>query len=87
VPVSWGEHDNRVAALVVYGSVAQGRADELSDLDLIVVARAGHRKPCGQSVPQWPNAYWASWQCGSRSPAGNAHTDTRPGARIWPQST
>lgn len=41
---TWGESDERVGALIVYGSVAQGRADVFSDLDLIVVARPGQRE-------------------------------------------
>lgn len=41
---TWGEHDNRIAALIIYGSLAQGQANELSDLDLLVVARPGERE-------------------------------------------
>lgn len=39
----WAEADDRVAALIVHGSVAQGTADDWSDLDLVVVAREGAR--------------------------------------------
>lgn len=41
--VAWAETDAAVRAAVVYGSVAQGTANEGSDLDLIVVAEPGQR--------------------------------------------
>lgn len=40
---AWGNADPRVSALLVYGSVAQGRADEWSDLDLLIVSVPGAR--------------------------------------------
>jgi predicted nucleotidyltransferase len=40
---AWAGADAAVRAAIVYGSVAQGRADEESDLDLIVVAEPGQR--------------------------------------------
>jgi hypothetical protein len=39
----WAGADAAVRAAIVYGSVAQGTADEESDLDLIVVAEPGQR--------------------------------------------
>src|SRR5438132_8303322 len=39
----WAVEDERVAAAIVYGSVAQGQSNDLSDLDLLVVARPGQR--------------------------------------------
>jgi predicted nucleotidyltransferase len=39
----WAEADAAVRAAIVYGSVAQGTANEGSDLDLIVVAEPGQR--------------------------------------------
>lgn len=41
---TWAEREERVDALLVYGSVATGRADSFSDLDLLVVARDGTRE-------------------------------------------
>lgn len=41
---AWAESDDRVDAVIVYGSVATGRADSFSDLDLLVVARDGARE-------------------------------------------
>lgn len=41
--VAWAETESAVRAAVVYGSVAQGTANERSDLDLIVVAEPGQR--------------------------------------------
>ena len=40
---AWAGSDEAVRAAVVYGSLAQGTADEQSDLDLIVVAQPGKR--------------------------------------------
>jgi predicted nucleotidyltransferase len=40
---AWAGSDATVRAAVVYGSLAQGTADEQSDLDLIVVAQPGKR--------------------------------------------
>lgn len=39
----WARADAAVRAAIVYGSVAQGTANEESDLDLIVVAEPGQR--------------------------------------------
>jgi predicted nucleotidyltransferase len=39
----WVTHDHRVAAALVYGSVAHGADDEFSDLDLVIVTRTGER--------------------------------------------
>ena len=39
----WAESDTAVRAMIVYGSVAQGTADEDSDLDVIIVAEPGQR--------------------------------------------
>lgn len=41
---SWAEGDDRVVAVLVYGSVATGGVDDFSDLDLLVVARDGARE-------------------------------------------
>lgn len=41
--VAWAESDAAVRAMIVYGSVAQGTADEDSDLDVIIVAEPGQR--------------------------------------------
>jgi predicted nucleotidyltransferase len=40
---TWAGSDDTVRAAVVYGSLAQGTADEQSDLDLIVVTEPGKR--------------------------------------------
>src|SRR5919199_5816908 len=40
---AWGERERRVRALLVKGSIARGRADELSDVDLVIVTEPGHR--------------------------------------------
>ena len=40
----WAAGDPRVRALVLKGSLAQGRGDELSDVDLIAVTRPGARE-------------------------------------------
>jgi predicted nucleotidyltransferase len=40
---AWAESDAAVRAMIVYGSVAQGTADEGSDLDVIFVAEPGQR--------------------------------------------
>ena len=40
---SWAESDAAVRAMIVYGSLAQGSADEGSDLDVIIVAEPGQR--------------------------------------------
>src|SRR5262249_42682666 len=42
--VDWARGEERVAALVVHGSMAKGTADRDSDLDLVVVARPGARE-------------------------------------------
>ena len=39
--VRWAEDDSRVRALLLKGSLARGDADELSDVDFVVVARPG----------------------------------------------
>ena len=39
--VRWAGHDPRVRALLLKGSLARGEADERSDVDFVVVARAG----------------------------------------------
>lgn len=41
---AWAEGDDRVDAVLVYGSVATGSADDFSDLDLLLVAREGARE-------------------------------------------
>jgi predicted nucleotidyltransferase len=41
---AWAESDAAVRAVIVYGSVAQGTADDDSDLDVIVVAEPGQRE-------------------------------------------
>jgi hypothetical protein len=41
---SWAEAEDGVRAAIVYGSVAQGTADEESDLDLILVTGLGRRE-------------------------------------------
>jgi predicted nucleotidyltransferase len=41
---SWAEAEDGVRAAIVYGSVAQGTADEDSDLDLILVTEPGQRE-------------------------------------------
>jgi predicted nucleotidyltransferase len=38
---AWAESDSAVRAVIVYGSLAQGTADDDSDLDMIVVAEPG----------------------------------------------
>jgi predicted nucleotidyltransferase len=40
---AWAESDPGVRAMIVYGSLAQGTADEDSDLDVIIVAEPGQR--------------------------------------------
>ncbi len=40
---SWAKSEDGVRAAIVYGSVAQGTADEDSDLDLILVTEPGRR--------------------------------------------
>lgn len=40
----WAGTDSRVSAAFVYGSVASGRSDEWSDLDLLVVTEDGSRE-------------------------------------------
>jgi predicted nucleotidyltransferase len=40
---AWAESDAAVRAMIVYGSLAQGTADEDSDLDVIIVAEPGQR--------------------------------------------
>lgn len=40
----WAQAEDGVRAAIVYGSVAQGTADEGSDLDLILVAEPGQRE-------------------------------------------
>src|ERR1700689_3173184 len=40
---AWAESDPAVRAMIVYGSLAQGSADEDSDLDVIIVAEPGQR--------------------------------------------
>jgi predicted nucleotidyltransferase len=40
----WAELEPRVRALVLKGSLAQGRGDELSDVDLIAVTEPGERE-------------------------------------------
>ena len=44
---AWAESDAAVRAVIVYGSVAQGSADDDSDLDVIVVAEPGQREALG----------------------------------------
>jgi hypothetical protein len=41
----WASAEDGVRAAIVYGSVAQGTADEESDLDLILVTEPGLREP------------------------------------------
>jgi predicted nucleotidyltransferase len=41
---AWAESDAAVRAAIVYGSLAQGTADDRSDLDLVVVAEPGQRE-------------------------------------------
>ncbi len=41
---SWARTEDGVRAAIVYGSVAQGTADEESDLDLILVSEPGRRE-------------------------------------------
>ncbi|GAB3755757.1 nucleotidyltransferase domain-containing protein [Microlunatus parietis] len=41
---AWAAEDPELLGLVVYGSVAQGRTHELSDVDLVVVTAAGSRE-------------------------------------------
>jgi predicted nucleotidyltransferase len=40
---AWAESDAAVRAMIVYGSLAQGTADDDSDLDVIIVAEPGQR--------------------------------------------
>ena len=40
---AWAESDAAVRAMIVYGSLAQGTADEDSDLDVVIVAEPGQR--------------------------------------------
>jgi predicted nucleotidyltransferase len=40
---AWAESDASVRAMIVYGSLAQGTADDDSDLDVIIVAEPGQR--------------------------------------------
>jgi predicted nucleotidyltransferase len=40
----WAEQEPRIRALVLKGSLAQGRGDTLSDVDLIAVTEAGERE-------------------------------------------
>ena len=40
---AWAESDAAVRAMIVYGSFAQGTADDDSDLDVIIVAEPGQR--------------------------------------------
>jgi predicted nucleotidyltransferase len=40
---AWAESDAAVRAMIVYGSLAQGTADEDSDLDVIIAAEPGQR--------------------------------------------
>jgi predicted nucleotidyltransferase len=40
---AWATEDDRVSAAIVYGSVARGDENEWSDLDLVIVTRAGQR--------------------------------------------
>ena len=40
----WGEQTTEVAAMVLYGSLAQGRGHPLSDEDLVIVAQPGRRE-------------------------------------------
>ena len=40
----WGEQTTGVAAMVLYGSLAQGRGHPLSDVDLVIVAQPGRRE-------------------------------------------
>jgi len=49
--VRWAESEPRVQALVLKGSLAQGKADELSDVDLLVVTAPGDRE-----------SLWAEWE-------------------------
>jgi predicted nucleotidyltransferase len=42
--IEWASGDARVAAAVLYGSVASRRDHEFSDLDLVIVAHAGNRE-------------------------------------------
>ncbi len=41
---AWAESDAAVCAMIVYGSLAQGTADDDSDLDVIIVAEPGQRE-------------------------------------------
>jgi predicted nucleotidyltransferase len=41
---AWAESDAAVRAVIVYGSLAQGSADDDSDLDVVVVAEPGQRE-------------------------------------------
>jgi len=41
---AWAESDAAVRAMIVYGSLAQGTADDDSDLDVIIVAEPGQRE-------------------------------------------
>lgn len=40
---AWAESEPAIRAMIVYGSVAQGTADEDSDLDVIMVTKPGER--------------------------------------------
>lgn len=40
----WGHEDDRVLAVIVYGSIARGTSRATSDVDLLVVAREGRRE-------------------------------------------
>lgn len=40
---AWAESDDAVRAVIVYGSLAQGTADDDSDLDVIIVAEPEQR--------------------------------------------
>jgi hypothetical protein len=50
---AWCETEDRVAAAFVYGSVAQGQADEWSDLDLLIVAGIGSRDSLWAEREEW----------------------------------
>jgi predicted nucleotidyltransferase len=41
---AWAESDAAARAVIVYGSLAQGTADDDSDLDVIIVAEPGQRE-------------------------------------------
>jgi hypothetical protein len=56
---AWARSDGTVRAMIVYGSRAQGTADEDSDLDVIIVAEPGQRDAlwdlrAGDGVPLCP---------------------------------